>query len=461
MAAMALRGTKPERYSKIIEFYEKGEANASDFLLTDLAEWPKRLDIVRPPDFPVTFKSSWSDIYSYIHLMPSLRSLFLASLIMQYSPSLSFTFLSAMIAKNSVNIGGYVKPQSKPGTVHLNPIFRVAEKHLAGRRLVSEILSHEFKHVLQARDMNESLSSSLKNDRLNIQPMLLDDTKKHVKYLAEECELQARLHTLIIGAYHQYGFVPITRDELFHVLKAQGVNIPDTILEQHNSPDMRHNNKLYERYADDGAVSDFNDVIKSIKNDRLLDFIETVIPFIYGDMIELWGDRLGHKRMGHTHNIQLREVFYRAASEYDEAVNTLRSTQQTKTADELKNIVRDRATIAQEMITHMPQDDAVDLACMLASGVTYKEFGEHTFISTPNTLFTQHALKQILQRSDVYHSPQDVVRIREAFDTYSIANRCYKAPTYAQAKKEYIDPLNPIRTVDIYNDSGALHAQFI
>ena len=237
-------------------------------------------------------------------------------------PIATSIFVGLSTLNKVMSLRGFVSQGES--SIYFNDAYRVFSGSQSGRRLMSHVLTHEFKHVVQGRDQAESLSSAFDGDRLGIKLMLKDKISTYKKYLAEEYEIQARLHTTMVGVYHQFAKMPTNYYELMAALHSQGIKLHQSVLNELGTtrPGIKAmalyvpDKALFERYADQTAVDNLNCVLGAIKEDSLLDFNRRVLPFIYGDMLELYGDRLGHKRMGHSHNIQLREVFYKSAEDY-------------------------------------------------------------------------------------------------------------------------------------------------
>ena len=200
------------------------------------------------------------------------------------------------------------------------------------------------------------------------------------------------------------------------VLSAQGLEVPNEILfryvNKNTEQKWQRDDELYNRYADKSAISDLNKAISALKPEKKAQFFSEILPFIYGDLLELYGDRQGQKRMGHTHNIQLREIFYRSGLELREAISKLTR----KDNSEVTNIHMEKAL---EAIDKMDTQDAVDLACNIARGNLYHEYGKAELISVRSALGFE-AVKRVYTRPDLEQPYKSM--IREAF-TNSPANK--------------------------------------
>lgn len=404
---MAHKNKLPERYPEIIAMYAKGSANSLDLLKADFGHWPPNgLDIVNAPDIDVTFKSVFSTSTGLKRLIPSWANLLVCAHLLKSYPVSGVAFMAITAAIRGIELGGFVNVSSKPTTIHLNDMYRAFGFFQGGRRFLSHIISHEFKHVLQARDSQDSLSSALE-DRLGIPNFLKEATGKHNKYLADEAEIQARLHTVIVGVYHQHEALPLSKRDLIAALAAQGLDIPLEIIGKYvpveASVKWAKNENLHDRYADKSAIDDLNKVLSSIKEDKLLKFVSKTLPFIYGDLLELYGDRQGHKRMGHTHNIQLREVFYKSAQEFREAFALIKKTNDAEPA-------KDYAIKSLNALNMMDTPDAVGLACHVIRGDLYHEYGDAECVSYATNPLGKEAVKRVYQRADLTTHHRSLMR---------------------------------------------------
>ncbi|HPF78078.1 MAG TPA: hypothetical protein PLF01_02190 [Alphaproteobacteria bacterium] len=415
---MALKSKYPERYPDIIAMYARGHANSLDILKADFVHWPPNgIDVVHAPDIDVNFRSIFSTSEGWKRLIPSFNSLMITTSLFKSHPIAATLFWAISTTARVAELGGFIDPARSNTTIFLNDFYRLFTFTQGGRRFLSQIITHEFKHIVQARDKQESLSSSLDNNRLGIASYLEDKPDEHVKYLSEECELQARLHTMMVGLYHQFEKLPSNRDEFYAALASQGINVPETFLSIAERTSQgrealsfyQRDDALFARYADTSAVKDLNKVFDALTPERKIKFWSRVMPFIYGDMLELYGDRLGHKRMGHSHNIQLREVFYRAGEEYRTQGKELEK-KTIVTADELA-AVKKHFDLALDVVRKMSRDDAVDLGCKILRGDLYHEYGKAACVTYRKGGLGEAAVKTIWSRADITSRDKTMMRM--------------------------------------------------
>lgn len=414
----------PERYHDMIALYARGHANSAEILKTDFGHWPpNNLDIVRTPDIDVEFRSSLATKYGLKSVIPKwYESAFLLNIFMG-SPLKAAAYYSGLTTLKLLSLGGFVSPEAKPTTVHANDAYRLLGGFQGGRRYFSHILAHEFKHVVQVRDSQESLSSSL-DDRTEIAAMLKKPVWGHTKYLAEECEMQARLHTIMVGAYHQFEAMPTTKSELLVCLASQKIDVPEDVLEKIRASEggeaifekFAHDEKLYDRYADKSAVSDINSVVKKVKVEFIDKFWGKTFPYIYGDLLELYGDSQGLKRMGRSHNAQLREVFYKSASDAQDIYDDVLAAKKEHGSIEGAQAVVNRALRTMKgTLAIMPKADALQVARKVIVGEEYRSHGDSVTIAHQHDTVGKMAISAIYNRADM-----------TAYDKGQI-NRTYKA----------------------------------
>lgn len=123
-------------------------------------------------------------------------------------------------------------------------------------------------------------------------------------YLAEDVEMQARMHEAFAIAYHEWQVMPTTRTEFFAAMHCAGFQIPKSTLEAlENSEDGQDALKRFELSSYTKAqmwlpVSLINQVYAVAEvcsgNDQLW---EDRNAFYYGSLLDLYGDQEGIARM--------------------------------------------------------------------------------------------------------------------------------------------------------------------
>lgn len=412
-----------ERERRLVGLYEQGEATALQMLDADFNGFPpKGLDIVNPPRMNMSFRSVFSHPHFYVMTMNPFKisTLLTFGVLGLLKGAIAY---SAIVAVRMASICGFVMPGVRPRTIHINPLWAFKRKTKNGAETLSNIQSHESKHVYQVYDGEESLSSAVLQDRHKVEAFLKEDeSSRYNLYLAAEAEIQARLHTVIVNAYQQAGIMPTCKQTLIAALYSQGIDIPQKIITKMQSTmtgvqaleQYPRCHDFIEGYSDKRTVHNMNKLAKAIMPEHTEFFWTIIIPRIYGDSIEILGDRQGMKRMGHTHNIQMREIFYKnAKAHYDDVTNGKKAA---------------KAMAKMRRITAlMPKDDAKSLFNALAVGVAYQEYNA-TAISIPRHSDTfAESMKMLLDHPEM--TRQDT---REMLSYLSLVVKIKHRPSSAQ-----------------------------
>jgi hypothetical protein len=124
---------------------------------------------------------------------------------------------------------------------------------------------------------------------------------KHTKYLAEDCEIQARLHEFVAeGIQNGAEKIPESKIELWIALKDAGYPMPNE-LAQHIDQYKEEQSITGQFNADTHWLSRINQRFL-ISEDSKLAFIHRTVPYIYGHLLELYGDDQGRQKMGFSEN---------------------------------------------------------------------------------------------------------------------------------------------------------------
>ena len=124
-------------------------------------------------------------------------------------------------------------------------------------------------------------------------------------YLAQDVEMQARLHEVITTGYAAWNRMPVTKIELWAALHGLGLATPPQVMGVlRDTPEgrqaLRHftGNAVIGNHIKD-QVSQLNEVYRygSLSENKFALWKEAM-PRLYGNLLELYGDRLGRERMG-------------------------------------------------------------------------------------------------------------------------------------------------------------------
>lgn len=309
------------REEQLIKLAKQGKCKTIDLFEADFGHWPPNdLTISNPPTGEVDFKPSTLTMLTTPRHWPSIISL--SSIAMWYMATQSFVKAVAIsVISNSASTMGFVDPFKKERTIHINEGLGLYGYFNKRSEYLANVVSHEHFHLMQRDDQNVSLTCAFQ-DRSKLINKLEEQTSR-LKYLADECEFQARMHTVLANVYQQHQRLPLNAVELIAALKSHGVEVPDSVEDELYSTTKTayayrdalerfyHDEEFIDHNGDKSAVSDLNKVLEALKDEHVAETWFTAIPRIYGDLLEIYGDAYGSERVGLGHNIQLREIFYR------------------------------------------------------------------------------------------------------------------------------------------------------
>lgn len=166
-------------------------------------------------------------------------------------------------------------------------------------------------------------------------------------YLAEEIEIQARMHEIMVNGHAAWGRLPTNKTEFYAALKNIGVELPSPLLTELRSTDegrqalrdFRCSKVLRENMQQE--VKELNFVHQYASNNTTQQFMwETAYPAIYGQLLEYYGDSLGRERLGLGPNQQPAVELMKGFNIEDEAefrahIDTRAETLRPELAQEL------------------------------------------------------------------------------------------------------------------------------
>ena len=211
---------------------------------------------------------------------------------------------------NQANAYGYVESQ-RPSTVRLNAADWARERAVS-------VIVHEATHTLQIRD--DSLSEIAASTR-TASLMRPSHRTSMLAYLGEDREVQARLAEILVQGYRSWGKMPATRVELWAAISAFGLPLhEDGRRALDDTPEGQAARATFTTMTGSMAVAqasveDLETTLEEIDAaGNLARFHEEIGPFLYGHLIENYGDRLGRVRMGLPSVHDAREVLSHATA---------------------------------------------------------------------------------------------------------------------------------------------------
>jgi hypothetical protein len=181
-------------------------------------------------------------------------------------------------------------------------VLQLKDRHAKGRDTIPQasLASHVFQNAAQ-----NSLSAGGRA-MAGLDSWL---SLSKLSYLADDLEIQARLHTVIASGYPRWERVPRTRHEFYAALADSGIYVPRTIRAAvakaaKTEPGIRDFQKrsAFSRLAAAltvRAVAELNTAFSHYARMGRRDYLwQDVLPYLYGHYLELCTDPNGRKKMG-------------------------------------------------------------------------------------------------------------------------------------------------------------------
>jgi hypothetical protein len=120
-------------------------------------------------------------------------------------------------------------------------------------------------------------------------------------YLRQGCEIQARVHQIMIDGYQRWGKLPANKDEYLAAMKNSGMKLPEEIEKHLEGLSANSSAKHFlnaERGLKTQMIADIQLVSDSLMPNSRNVFWNKSMPAIYADLIEMYGDKPGRERFG-------------------------------------------------------------------------------------------------------------------------------------------------------------------
>jgi|GEM_PF-5171671 len=211
-------------------------------------------------------------------------------------------------------------------SLRLSPLTHLTN---AVKEFAIQTVGHEHLHLLQRQDDDETKTGfhcfdnnfykrderEVRESKLRMFLTTIDDTASYnsIHYLRSDYETQARLHVLTARNYSRWGRLPTTKHELWAALIDAGMNAPRRIHkalkegpvegkpEDFLKPGLTATFGRAARRSLNTDVADLNVGTRSLHQTfRKERHWEETLPYLYGHMLELYGDRNGRLYMGFT-----------------------------------------------------------------------------------------------------------------------------------------------------------------
>lgn len=136
------------------------------------------------------------------------------------------------------------------------------------------------------------------------------------RYLRNDAEIQARLHTVLVQGVPRWNRLPQNKMELWAAMSDSGVSLPRSIRKEMetkhkdafkkacqvmNADGNKYSLRRLFRQAALSDVYELNIAQRSLlASEYKTAFWQTALPYIYGHLLELYGDADGRRKMGFT-----------------------------------------------------------------------------------------------------------------------------------------------------------------
>lgn len=305
-----------DRARELNAMYRHGESKSLHILQTDMGVWP-------PVGLNIAIQSK-GDVYFEPYFKP-------------HSPT-----------------SAYVDFTTSAGIIYINTAHYLRAKFNKASRALADTIAHENLHVLQKRRMKNGISDALGRNRdYELKDYLRKGANASSRYLCHRDETQVRLHQ-IVAQYHRYfRKIPLNTHELYALLDVERVKTNslwvESLLASPQGMIAKSKFNVSSHQSDwlkPEPVQEMEQIFSTIDKDKRDDYCQTVFPAIFGQLLEIYGDQEGSRRVGHTHNITLTEFFFR------QAWNLQHRWNENRPAD---------TRLIQKIIKAMPQYQAEDL----------------------------------------------------------------------------------------------------
>lgn len=223
-----------------------------------------------------------------------------------------FPLRNNFLARATEKILAYSRTAAITG-INLDRIIYLNE--LIGKN--PKIMIHELAHILQQDHglyssyeevpstftvSNQVMQAFLDQAQMKIENK--NDSKKFgyafrqgKNYLLKGDEIQARLHEIMAAQYIAWGRMPTTKIELWAGLKSAGLVMPPAIAAELSSS-SENITSFQKKCGHRKPVHDLNAVMHYLPQKSLVTFWQKILPLLYADLIEMYGDKLGRQRFG-------------------------------------------------------------------------------------------------------------------------------------------------------------------
>jgi hypothetical protein len=262
----------------------RGTATMKEIMTVAYGEWPLRgLDID-----PAVLESKTVSLKNINEPLSGHADLSAHGLVINKAMLDPYHVLHATMGHEGLHVLQYYNYGSKAGAIMSIEVNNRANTHIQGpsaNKTLRKLLSHE-------REQYNNASPSAK-----------EYVKKY--YLNVGIEIQSRLHVIMSEGYQDWRSMPKNKDDFWMALMASGLKLPQDIVKRLESLPQdssacrfKHSRGYAPSIKEDQAINEINMFISTLSQAGQDAFWRNIMPAIYANMLELYGDRQGRKRFG-------------------------------------------------------------------------------------------------------------------------------------------------------------------
>ena len=177
-------------------------------------------------------------------------------------------------------------------------IIKVRKAAKEGMNAAS-IISHEHIHLLQNKAHHKKDTSRefiCSDDKIFTEKIRVHELLPHIKYVLEKNEVEARLHELVVSFYRAHKELPMSISGFLGIL-AGNKELGQLVSEILKKAQLYFDPVLFEFVDRDNIQTrDIHLVLISMPDDVMLKFITEVLPVMYGNLLNYYGDQVASSK---------------------------------------------------------------------------------------------------------------------------------------------------------------------
>lgn len=286
----------------------RGHASVDDLLYASFGEWPpKGLDIVHENKQRVNLTTSLTDFHGMggDKQPPWYKKLFEFMVVGGYARTGGerSLYINNMLTK----IGGKIGTVSHETAHILQGDHYWRARDIMGKNALEVVFPRP--DALSNMIVDEVTTSSFKPGFMRrVMNAIGNATGLGIDYLKSGLEIQARLQEALIEGYPKWERMPQNNTEFFFAMRSVGFDLTPELNKTLNiHPDREEMEKTFpkskSRFGSKSQfVGDIEKVQANLTPEGKKQFWDYTMPRLYGDLLEMYGDKYGRERMGHGYN---------------------------------------------------------------------------------------------------------------------------------------------------------------